>query len=272
MTGGASATLVWKVETQDGLHYALRLFAAGEAVLAEREQIAMTAARNAGLPVPRIEKADTFDGRPMVLMEWVAGSTMLHGLRPWNVFEHLGALGSTQAALHRVTPPDALRNDSPRYWLARAGDEHRALTDALLARGVRTDTLVHQDFHPLNVLVEHSGISGIIDWASAAAGDPRADVALTISILRVAPIPPGPLIMAQRAATRLLEIAWRRGYERTGPTFTNEELAPFLAWAGAVMVHEMSPRIATHSEWVSENDLIRLRSWRDYWKQQARLL
>lgn len=269
--GGASSTLVWQIETADGRKHALRLFAAGDVDLARREQIAMAAAIAGGLPVPRIESTATFNERPLVLMEWVAGVPMLAALQPWNLFELLESLGSMQAALHRLPPPEALRDGAPGYWLQRAGDEHRTLVEHLMAQGVRTDTLVHQDFHPLNLLVGPAGITGIIDWASAAAGDPRADIALTMSILRVAPIPPGPLVALKRAMTRLLEVAWRRGYERQGTRYSDEVLAPFLAWAGAVMLHEMSPRIAANSTWGSAADLVRIQAWRDHWQKRARL-
>lgn len=267
--GGASATLVWQVETMDGRKHALRLFPAEDAGLARREQIAMAAAADHGLPVPRIEATAEFSGRPLVWMEWASGVPMLAALRPWNLWELLGALGAAQAALHRLSPPEGLREGAPDYWLARAGDEHRALVQQLVARGIRTDTLVHHDFHPLNLLVGSQGITGIIDWASAAAGDPRADIALTISILRVAPIPPGPFLSLKRAATRLLELAWRRGYERHGTRYSDDELAPFLAWAGAVMLHEMTPRIATHGDWIRESDLVLLRGWRDHFQERA---
>ena len=43
-------------------------------------------------------------------------------------------------------------------------------------------------------------VSGVLDWANAAAGDPRADVAVTRALLETAPLPPG----AVQPALRLL--------------------------------------------------------------------
>ena len=57
--------------------------------------------------------------------------------------------------------------------------------------------------------------------------DPRADVARTVTILRLSP-PRGGTV--ERAARVLLEIGWRVGY---GPL--DSDMAPFYVWAGMAM-------------------------------------
>jgi aminoglycoside phosphotransferase (APT) family kinase protein len=178
-------------------------------------------------------------------------------------------LGESQAELHRHPPPAALSEGAPGYWLARAGQENAIIIDHLLNLGVNADTFVHLDFHPLNVLAEGSEITAIIDWVGAAAGDRRADLAITMSILNVAPIPPGPLRPLMRLARRLLASGWRHGYEETTGKLDNDELAPFLAWAGAVMLREMEPRAREGRAWPTLDDLEPIRRWRDSWRARA---
>ncbi len=58
-------------------------------------------------------------------------------------------------------------------WLrARAGEFRNA-----------PSSLLHLDYHPQNVLVEGLRVTGVIDWANAAAGDRHLDAATTAVIL-----------------------------------------------------------------------------------------
>src|SRR4030042_1376357 len=61
------------------------------------------------------------------------------------------------------------------------------------AAGLNCGTFVHMDFHPLNVLSDGRNITGVVDWTNAAAGDARADLAWTVTLLRMGPLPPSRL-------------------------------------------------------------------------------
>jgi Ser/Thr protein kinase RdoA (MazF antagonist) len=87
--------------------------------------------------------------------------------------------------MHRLPAPDALRAGAPDYWLRRAGGGADIDLSYLKAAGLSTETFVHMDFHPLNVLTDGRSITGLVDWTNAAAGDPRADLAWTMTLLRV---------------------------------------------------------------------------------------
>lgn len=52
------------------------------------------------------------------------------------------------------------------------------------------DSVLHLDFHPLNVF-EHDGTTATIDWQSTASGDPAADVAATRVLFTEAELFPG---------------------------------------------------------------------------------
>jgi aminoglycoside phosphotransferase (APT) family kinase protein len=232
VTGGA-ATSVWRIEAGRS-HYALRVFRAHERHVLEREQVAMRCARAAGLPVPRVFAIGTFDARPAQLIEWCRGRTMLDLLqrRPSDAVTAGLAFGRLQARLHRVTAPAGLRSQ----WIDWPAAAEPALAARLRGLSVVPDRLLHLDFHPLNVLVEGATPSALLDWTNAHAGDPRADVARTATILRLMP-----RVLGQSVGIRIgglvVELAWRAGYGRLGG-----EMAPFYAWAGGAMLHDLAAR------------------------------
>jgi aminoglycoside phosphotransferase (APT) family kinase protein len=177
--------------------------------------------------------------------------------------------GRVQASIHAVPVPPVLKEGAPLYWLGRAGPKEATLVERLLALGPSTDTFVHLDYHPINVLADSRGITAVIDWTNASAGDRRADLAWTATLLQIGPIPPGPLRPLLSAARRLLYLAWRRGYERAaGPM---PDVTPFMAWAGTVYLNEVEPRMGRPEVWGSERDLDAMRRWTERWKARAGL-
>lgn len=273
VVAGGQDTAIWKFSTEDGKWHALRLFRAGQSEGARREQLAMQAAA-ASVPVPAIEAAGEWESRPVVILSWCAGAPLLAGLekKPWLVWKLGRLLGETQAAIHRLPAPAELAAGAPDYWLRRGGERAHALAEQLRAQDLSTSTLVHMDYHPLNVLADGSTITGVIDWPGAAAGDCRADLAFTTAILQAAPIPPDPLRPLFKLARGILYKAWRRGYEdAAGLKINDAELAPFLAWAGTVMLDEAEPRAREGRPWPSMSDLKPIEDWAGRWKKRAGL-
>ena len=79
----------------------------------------------------------------------------------------------------------------------------------------------------------------MLDWANARAGDPRADLARTASIILLGPAGPGEPPGLGALVRRALVAGWRHGYEAaSGPV---GDLAPFYVWAGALMVRDLAP-------------------------------
>jgi len=68
----------------------------------------------------------------------------------------------------------------PLPWLGPALQWAR--TESVRFRDA-TASVLHMDYHPLNVLVAGARISGIIDWVSAESGDRHLDAATTSAIL-----------------------------------------------------------------------------------------
>ncbi|MGM1062975.1 phosphotransferase [Saccharothrix sp. Mg75] len=120
--------------------------------------------RGHGIPVPRVADVSETD----LVMEYVPGPRMSQELdaRPWRA----SALGRELAELHHrlddVRPPDFLG----------AGDGGGG-------------GLVHLDLHPGNVVMGPEG-AVVVDWACAARGDRRVDVAMSWLAIAVAPLRP----------------------------------------------------------------------------------
>ena len=148
----------------------------------------------------------------------------------------------------------------------RTRTTHCAIACVPLARG--PDVLLHLDFHPMNVLVADGRVSAVLDWANAGIGDPRADLARTASILRFAPLAPGMPRPLESMVRRAFIAGWRRGYrEVAGPA---SGMAPFYAWAGAVMIRDLTPRLGRPDlPWLDLPYLERVRQWADGWREQA---
>ena len=266
VSGGAD-TLIWRVEVA-GQVSALRLFRPEQVTVAQREVAAMAAASSAGLPVPRVYAEGIWCGRPVLHMSWMPGRPMRDELQANPLRAHaLGVqFGRAQAAVHAILPPATLLAH-PSPWIAWANPDD-ALRDCLRAASRGPDVLLHLDFHPMNVLVADGRISAVLDWANARAGDPRADLARTASILRCAPLDPGVPKPLENLVRRLFIAGWRRGYrEVAGPM---GGMAPFYAWAGAVMIRDLTPRLERPDlAWLDDQFLERVRQWADGWRERA---
>jgi aminoglycoside phosphotransferase (APT) family kinase protein len=268
VTGGAD-TLIWRVEHGNAT-YALRVFRPEQATAAQREHQALEAARNGGLIVPTVHATTIWRDRPAVLLSWCPGEPLLNRLmrEPWRVWSLGVAFGRSQAAVHRISPPSEWLNSADR-WMGWAGSNEQLLQDRLRQTTYRP-ALLHLDFHPLNVLTDGVRITAILDWVNAQVGDPRADVARTYTILRVQPNPGGRQPLSHWVFRRLLALAWRRGYEaQAGPL---GPLALHYAWAGAVMVRDLAPRVGPAPKEFRPEDMASIRRWTDTQKRRAHIV
>jgi aminoglycoside phosphotransferase (APT) family kinase protein len=249
-TGGFD-TQVLRLE-RDSRRWALRIFRPGQSAVLERELLALRTARAAGIPVPRVHAIGTYDARPGMLLDWCPGEPLLDAIRtrPWSTPLLSFEFGRLHARLHQVRAPETMRST----WIDWAGPLPSLLRVRLDATSDTSPRLLHMDFHPLNILVHRGRPSAVLDWVNAHAGDPRADVARTVTILRLAP-PLGGTV--ERTARLALELGWRAGYGRFGPN-----MPLFYAWAGAAMLHDLSKRN-------SPAELVHVERWTAAWLRRA---
>lgn len=265
--GGGSDTLIWRIEHGRD-RYALRVFRPEQAALSRREVVAMVAAAAGGVPVPRVHAAGAWRDRPALLLSWCPGRPLGDELRarPWRALSLGVRFGRMQAAIHALPVPPPLL-DHPVPWRAWAGPD-AALDACLHAVAPRADVLLHLDYHPLNVMVDGGRIAAVLDWANARPGDPRADLARTAGILRFAPPASGVLTLAARATLRLFEVGWRHGYRQAAGPIGG--MAPFYAWAGAVMARDLASRLGRPDlPWLTPDYLARVERWTAAWRARA---
>jgi hypothetical protein len=263
ITGGWE-TLLWHFATPDGSEHALRLYVLYDAAsVALRERIASAAAAVAGISTPRVETFGEFGGMPAVVQTWCPGRTLMSLIegKPWQVVSLGRMFGRQHARLHTIPAPPEFAATAPEDWLSRVLPEHRYLADRLMSAGTATDRLIHLDYHPLNVIVNRGGETSVIDWAYSAAGDVRADLALTALTLEIAPVPPGPMRPLINAMRMLAARGWRAGYREVAGSMPGYE--PFLAWACAMMLRATEATLARPGNWATSRDLDTLRRYID---------
>jgi aminoglycoside phosphotransferase (APT) family kinase protein len=257
-------TLLWRFVSARK-PYALRLYRRfGESgsmeARAQSEALAMVGARAVGLPVPRIEARGSYQGVPVFILEWRRGERMLDHAqkRPWRIARLAYNFGRAQARIHSAPPPDGLvRYDAA--WI-RQNVTHRALAEAVIADADFT-TLCHLDYHPLNVLVRGTKISGLLDFSAAAVTDRRADLARTKSALLAVPLPHDWKRYVFDPLRKLVAREWEKGYLREAGSFP---LTPTYEALG-IWLHfqEIEEAVADGRGWVDERDLAPLRAYRD---------
>jgi aminoglycoside phosphotransferase (APT) family kinase protein len=189
----------------------------------EHEADAMRAAASCGVPVPAPGEILTYDGRAGMVMERVDGPDLLTLLarRPWTFGRVARMSGELHAALNAVPAPGTLpdlREACERH--IRSLDvptdlEHlRAFALQTLASVPDGDALCHGDFHPGNIIDSVRG-PVVIDWPNAARGDPDADYARALLLLKLGEPPPGSSLLLRTGAhvlRRLLLSRYRAAY------------------------------------------------------------
>jgi aminoglycoside phosphotransferase (APT) family kinase protein len=253
---GGLDTALWRVE-HAGAVYALRVFRPEQAETCRREVLAMRAAAAGGIAVPRIHAEGAWRDRPALLLSWCDGRPLMHALadQPQRAVALGAAFGKMQAAIH-ATP--AQPHQHPDAWIDWAGPDEPALRERLRALALPAGALLHLDYHPMNVMIDGERITCVLDWANLAR---------TVTILRLAPR----VLSRERAPMLQLRRAfvagWRDGYEQAaGPV---GDMTLFYAWAGAVMVEDFAQKIGRPGVDLQQRDLDPIRRWAAYWKHRA---
>lgn len=167
--------------------------------LVRREATALEVVRVSGQGGPTVHGIVTVDGRPGLVMDRVEGSDLLTALgrRPWLVYRTGAVMARIQVAMHECVAPASLPDlrEELRFRIEGAPDLAPALASYALGvlEGLPSgDRLCHGDFHPGNILGPWQQ-AVVIDWGGVTRGDPDADVARTLLLLRIrgAGAPPG---------------------------------------------------------------------------------
>ncbi len=220
-----------------------------------------------GYPVARpllLERDSSRFGGPFMLMEQVPGLTMLQTLvqGPWRIFTLPSLLAETQCQLHALPVEDFPAPAGP--FLDRQLVQMRSLIDEYDLRGLlpglhwlssrrpappATRSILHLDFHPLNLLCPPGRSPVVLDWAEADVGDPHADVASTLLALDCQSAGPLPVwALPLKAISRwMLRRRYLRAYRRLHP-LDSHKLTWYRAWAA---LH----RLAYYGRWLAVGPL-----------------
>ena len=176
------------------------------AVLRREAEVAAWA-RVAGYPavVPiAVEDHDRALGLPFIIMPF-AGDTALDVIkrRPWQMRAVLSSVGELHGRVHSLPlegcPLSAANDfrtqafDGLTEYVGRVapGTFDRELAWLQARRAIVrpcAPSMLHNDFHPLNVLVDDDGAMTVIDWTDAATGDRHYDLGRTLALLWFAKI------------------------------------------------------------------------------------
>jgi aminoglycoside phosphotransferase (APT) family kinase protein len=222
-----------------------------------------------GFPVPRpylFETDAQILGAPFLVMERLSGGPLFAISSFPQAFKTfaLGFFGfvRTQVRLHRL----ADMADRPRACRAEGLPQDAPLLDRLLgligdrigrgplpglkpaldrlrqgANRFREAPLaaLHLDYHPQNVLVKGTRVTGVIDWVSADCGDRHLDAATTSVILATSAMD-HPRWMSDNAAGRLLRANFASMYLPLYHAMMPMELARFRYAQGVAALVRLS--------------------------------
>ena len=228
----------------------------------------MRAAAAGGIPVPAVHAEGRWEGRPALLLEWVAGRPVVDAFRaqPWRIAA-LGAMcGRMHARIHTVPAPQGPEYP-PDRWLDWAGTLDAPLRERMRALARAPLVLCHFDYHPLNVMTDGARVTGVLDWPNAMPGDPRADLARTFVLMR---FPPNVrLRFYETLAIRIFLRAWWRAYQRAvGPV---GDMTSFYVWAGTTTLLDQEAKIDRPNIPRSADSFDPLRRWTARWRERAGL-
>lgn len=254
---GGFDTFTYRFELSTGGPLILRLYpSASRGSSAEREATILAFLDRVGYPAPRPRgwSAGTEDlGAPFVVMERVEGGTVLDALkvRPTRAGELFDSLAAAHATLHALDSsgwPLAAPSPGTSEIDRRLGAVEAAQppTDPALGRALRwlqehravarheEPAVCHNDFHPLNAMVDPDGRLAIIDWEGAGIGDRHSDLARSLILFEWAPVIASSRVerVVLRAAKPWVVKRYRLAYERHLPV-EEERLHYWMAFHAA---------------------------------------
>lgn len=168
-------------------HTVLKLYRAGiDGNIAEATALASLHHTNIA---PRLDDTVTVNGRIGLVLERLDGDDMLTLLqhRPWRMPSMARTFAHAALRVHRTPAPTDLPNLNEvldaQINAADLDPRRRELALRTLQTLPTGDRLCHGDLHPGNAIVTTTG-TRIIDWPAATRGQPSADLARTLLLLR----------------------------------------------------------------------------------------
>ncbi|MFC3802304.1 phosphotransferase family protein [Cohnella sp. GCM10012308] len=151
------------------------------------------AAWRAGIQTPMPLERVQHDGRHGIVLERVAGVTMLASLarRNGTVAQEASRMALLHSQIHRISVPGLpSQRSSLQERIVHAPlltDEEKSRLALLLRELPDGDRLCHGDYHPDNIMLGDG--EWIIDWMTGMSGHPAGDAARTALLLQYGSVP-----------------------------------------------------------------------------------
>jgi hypothetical protein len=215
--------------------------------LIEREVQAARLVSATDVPTPKLLGEVRHDGRRGLIYEQVEGESLLTllGTQPWSCLRYARQFAELQAVIHHQSGGGlpSLKVSLENTIRGIEGLSPSLLTAALesLALLPAGETLCHFDYHPDQVMMTDIGLV-VLDWMTARVGQPAADVARTMVLIRFGPVLDASWLM-KRFVDLLRGIFFRtylRRYLELNPAVT---VAAIDAWLPLVALARLAEDI-----------------------------
>ncbi|TQR45942.1 phosphotransferase [Paenibacillus popilliae] len=169
---------------------------------AKREYLNNSIAWECGLSVPQPFDLTEVDGRPGIIVEHIIGETMMERIIKSAIkndeiiqddirltAQQLYNVHKTLFAGHELpNQKNVIKSHilSVNYLTAHEKESVISLLDSLPTR----QCMCHGDPNPGNIMIKNDGKAVLIDWSNATVGNPEADIAEYILMIRYAILPP----------------------------------------------------------------------------------
>ncbi len=189
--------------------YVIRFFfGEGQNQQVKREFNTMALVREQRLLVPQVvlyQSQSSLFGQAFIVMDKILGPTMADFINPLNTEDtqdQITKMAIVFMQLHRIPPEtifpeieslqenyligllETMETTIKKYQIEEFRPLFDILQNGLLDVGQAHLTIIHNDYHPQNILVqEDSGSYFTIDWSFAEVGDFRLDLAWTMFLI-----------------------------------------------------------------------------------------
>lgn len=204
MTGGNEAYLYkFQISGVNGLEnpLVLRLFPSRyDADRSEWQSMIHNIMSDEGVPVPRVHftcSDKNILGGSFMVLDFVDGNAIDPGDDP----SILSLTAKTQAKLHKVDgnkvmdkivklghTPDSISFKGHLHWILNRANKYSQVKELFqwLQDNKPDDpeslSVVHGDFHPMNLMVKEGKVLGVLDWSGFHIGDPMTDLGWTLGL------------------------------------------------------------------------------------------
>lgn len=170
----------------------LRRFRRPEGRDTTREAAVMRWVADHGYPVPHVHDAEG----PDIVLERLHGPTVMQAWErtPWRIAHYARQLADLHDRLAAVPAPPWLETPAALGALGAPDPADPAGGDPDAAN----PSVLHLDLHPLNVILTPDRGPVVIDWPSAAAGQPALELARTLVTIATADLPRARIRLVRR--------------------------------------------------------------------------